>query len=155
MGGFSVSLDEARRLYLIEAAEKGIAWMKLTASGRAGHGSMLNSENAVTELAEAVARIGRHEWPVRMTPDGARVPRRGLRHRAGTADDAEALVAKLGPLARMIGATLRNTVNPTMLEAGYKANVIPRRPPRMWTAASSLGTRRSSSPRSTSCSVPT
>src|SRR5690606_5377389 len=34
-------------------------------------------------------------------------------------------VAKLGPLARMVGATLRNTVNPTMLEAGYKANVIP------------------------------
>jgi acetylornithine deacetylase/succinyl-diaminopimelate desuccinylase-like protein len=34
-------------------------------------------------------------------------------------------VAKLGPLARMIGATLRNTANPTMFDAGYKANVIP------------------------------
>jgi len=28
-------------------------------------------------------------------------------------------------MARMIGATIRNTANPTMLEAGYKANVIP------------------------------
>ena len=28
-------------------------------------------------------------------------------------------------LARMIGATLRNTANPTVLEAGYKVNVIP------------------------------
>ena len=29
---------------------------------------MLQPDNAVTELAEAVARIGRHEWPVRLTP---------------------------------------------------------------------------------------
>ena len=39
--------------------------MRLTATGTAGHGSMLNADNAVTELAEAVARIGRHQWPVR------------------------------------------------------------------------------------------
>ncbi|WP_436757919.1 M20/M25/M40 family metallo-hydrolase [Streptosporangium sp. V21-05] len=127
VGGFSVSIDEARRLYLIEAAEKGIAWMRLTATGRAGHGSMLNAENAVTELAEAVGRIGRYEWPVRMT----RTVRTFLEETSKALeleldlDDAEKTVAKLGPLARMIGATLRNTANPTMLEAGYKANVIP------------------------------
>ncbi|MFF5109598.1 M20/M25/M40 family metallo-hydrolase [Streptosporangium sp. NPDC000509] len=127
VGGFSVSIDEARRLYLIEAAEKGIAWMRLTATGRAGHGSMLNAENAVTELAEAVGRIGRYEWPVRMT----RTVRTFLEETSRVLeleldlDDAEKTVAKLGPLARMIGATLRNTTNPTMLEAGYKANVIP------------------------------
>ncbi|MER6824643.1 M20/M25/M40 family metallo-hydrolase [Streptosporangium sp. NPDC000563] len=127
VGGFSVSVDEARRLYLIEAAEKGIAWMRLTATGRAGHGSMLNAENAVTELAEAVGRIGRYEWPVRMT----RTVRTFLEETSRVLeleldlDDAEKTVAKLGPLARMIGATLRNTANPTMLEAGYKANVIP------------------------------
>ncbi|GIH98210.1 M20/M25/M40 family metallo-hydrolase [Planobispora takensis] len=127
VGGFSVSIDEARRLYLIETAEKGIAWMRLTAHGRAGHGSMLNSENAVTELAEAVGRIGRYEWPVRLT----QTVRTFLNEVSANLDlefdpdDAEATVAKLGPLARMIGATLRNTANPTMLAGGYKANVIP------------------------------
>ena len=40
------------------AAEKGMAWLRLTARGRAGHGSMINRDNAVTELAAAVARIG-------------------------------------------------------------------------------------------------
>jgi acetylornithine deacetylase/succinyl-diaminopimelate desuccinylase-like protein len=40
-------------------------------------------------------------------------------------DDLESVVAKLGPMAILIGATLRNTVNPTMLAAGYKVNVIP------------------------------
>ncbi|MCG5215464.1 M20/M25/M40 family metallo-hydrolase [Streptosporangium sp. KLBMP 9127] len=127
VGGFSVSIDEARRLYLIEAAEKGVAWMRLTTKGRAGHGSMLNSDNAVTELAEAVARVGRHEWPVRLTP----TVRMFLEQTSAALDiefdpdNAEANVAKLGPLARMIGAVLRNTANPTMLSSGYKANVIP------------------------------
>ncbi|GII62856.1 peptidase M20 [Sphaerisporangium krabiense] len=124
VGGFSVTVDEARRLYLIEAAEKGIAWMRLTAAGRAGHGSMLNNENAVTEIAEAVARIGRYEWPVRLTPTVRDFFREAFEIELN-ADDAEAMVGKLGSLARMIGATLRNTANPTMLEAGYKANVIP------------------------------
>ncbi|GAA3096343.1 M20/M25/M40 family metallo-hydrolase [Streptosporangium carneum] len=127
VGGFSVSIDEARRLYFIEAAEKGIAWMKLTATGRAGHGSMLNAENAVTELAEAVGRIGRYEWPVRLTQTVSTLLTelsKALELELDL-DDPEATVAKLGPLARMIGATLRNTTNPTLLEAGYKTNVIP------------------------------
>ncbi len=124
VGGFSVSIDDHRRLYLIEAAEKGIAWMKLTAQGRAGHGSMLSSENAVTELAEAIGRLGRYQWPVRLTPTVQAFFREAFDIDL-TAEDAEEAVAKLGPLARMIGATLRNTANPTMLDAGYKANVIP------------------------------
>ncbi|SNS94181.1 Acetylornithine deacetylase/Succinyl-diaminopimelate desuccinylase [Streptosporangium subroseum] len=127
VGGFSVSLDDARRLYLIQAAEKGIAWMRLTAKGRAGHGSMLNSENAITELAEAVGRIGRYEWPMRLTQTVTTFLTEisGALELELDLDDAEATVAKLGPLARMIGATLRNTANPTMLDGGYKANVIP------------------------------
>ncbi|MFI6321575.1 M20/M25/M40 family metallo-hydrolase [Nonomuraea sp. NPDC050556] len=120
VGGFSVSLND-QRYYLIEAAEKGMAWMKLTAQGRAGHGSMINLENAVTDLAEAVARIGRHEWPVRLTPTVRRLLQELNLHE----EDPEEAVKKLGPLARMIGAVLRNTANPTMFDAGYKANVIP------------------------------
>ena len=67
VGGFSTTI-RGQRLYLVEAAEKGMAWLKLTARGRAGHGSMINTENAVTSLAEAIARIGAHRWPVRLTP---------------------------------------------------------------------------------------
>ncbi|WP_283139312.1 M20/M25/M40 family metallo-hydrolase [Rhizohabitans arisaemae] len=127
VGGFSVSLDERRRLYLIETAEKGIAWLKLTATGRAGHGSMINNENAVTELAAAMARIGRYEWPIRMTKT-VRTFLDEVSAALGVEldpDDLEATVAKLGPMARLIGATLRNTTNPTMLESGYKVNVVP------------------------------
>ena len=103
--------------------------MRLTAKGRAGHGSMINDDNAVTLLAEAVARLGRHDFPVRMTDTVRRLVAElsdALRIDLGEDDgDLEAVVSKLGPLATLIGATLRNTVNPTMLDAGYKVNVIP------------------------------
>jgi acetylornithine deacetylase/succinyl-diaminopimelate desuccinylase-like protein len=126
VGGFSTTV-RGRRLYLIEAAEKGMAWLRLTASGRAGHGSMVNRENAVTELAAAVARIGAHDWPVRLTPT-MRTLLAAVAELAGTEatpDNAEALVEEFGSAARMIGAVIRNTANPTMLAAGYKVNVIP------------------------------
>ncbi len=127
VGGFSVTVGSDRRLYLIETAEKGIGWLELTARGRAGHGSMINDDNAVTLLCEAVARLGRHEFPVHLTPTVRRLLTE-LADALGIAldlDDVEATISKLGPIARLIGATIRNTVNPTMLDAGYKSNVIP------------------------------
>src|SRR4051812_34600885 len=68
VGGFSYEVNEDLRLCLIETAQKGIAWMKLTVAGRAGHGSMIASDNAVTELAEAVGRLGRYTFPVQLRP---------------------------------------------------------------------------------------
>ncbi len=126
VGGFSFTVDEQLRLYLIEAAEKGISWMRLTAEGRAGHGSMVNHENAVTRLAQTVARIGSHEFPVTMTPTVERFLAE-VRSALNLSDDTtpEDVVAHLGPIAPMVGATLRHSAAPTMLDAGYKANVIP------------------------------
>jgi acetylornithine deacetylase/succinyl-diaminopimelate desuccinylase-like protein len=126
VGGFSATV-RGRRVYLIEAAEKGMAWMRLTARGRAGHGSMINDDNAVTRLSGAVARIGAHRWPVRLTPT-MEVLLATVGELAGTEatpDNAEALVEEFGDAARMLGAVIRNTANPTMLRAGYKTNVIP------------------------------
>ena len=126
MGGFSATI-RGRRLYLIEAAEKGMAWMKLTTRGRAGHGSMINADNAVTRLAAAVARIGAHEWPVRLTPT-MEVLLAAVADIAGTEatpENAESLIEEFGSAARMLGAVIRNTANPTQLDAGYKVNVIP------------------------------
>ncbi len=126
VGGFSATIN-GRRMYLIEAAEKGMAWMRLTARGRAGHGSMINRENAITELSAAVARIGAYEWPVRLTPT-MKVLLASVGEMVGTEatpDNAEELVEEFGTATRMLGAVLRNTANPTMLGAGYKVNVIP------------------------------
>ena len=126
VGGFSTTI-RGQRLYLIEAAEKGMAWLKLTARGRAGHGSMINTENAVNRLTAAVARIGAYQWPVRLTPS-MQVLLATVGEMAGTEatpENAEALVEEFGGAARMVSAVIRNTCNPTMLQAGYKVNVMP------------------------------
>ena len=127
VGGFSVTVANGKRLYMIETAEKGIHWMKLTAQGRAGHGSVMNDENALTRLTQAVSSIGTHQWPQRYSTTVKALFKKVASATGKTYDEADLrpLLTEVGFAARMIGATLQNTANPTMLEAGYKANVIP------------------------------
>ncbi|MBO0830841.1 MAG: M20/M25/M40 family metallo-hydrolase [Actinobacteria bacterium] len=138
-GGFTFHAGEGVRLYPIASAERGTAWLRLTAHGRAGHGSKPNRDNAVTNLAAAVARIGDHRWPVRLIPavsaaiaaitevlgdtDGG--PQNRPSDVPGDHDEGAALLDRLGPAAALVAATIRNSANPTMLTAGYKVNVIP------------------------------
>lgn len=127
VGGFSLTVNDDLRLYPIQTAEKGIKWLRLSASMRAGHGSMIHEDNAVTELAESVARIGRHEWPIRRTKTVERFLDE-LSQAYGidlTISDTGEVLQRLGTLGMLVGATLQNTANPSMLEAGYKVNVIP------------------------------
>jgi acetylornithine deacetylase/succinyl-diaminopimelate desuccinylase-like protein len=129
VGGFSLTVRDDLRLYLIQTAEKGMAWLNLIADGKAGHGSFRNDDNAVTELAAAVARIGAYEWPHKIT-DAQRAFLEAVSEAFGIEldpDRAEETLARLGSIARMVGATMANTANPTMLSAGYKHNVIPGR----------------------------
>ena len=127
VGGYSFPIGNDLRLYPIETAEKGINWLRLRATGTPSHGSMLHDDNAVTRLAAAVSRIGAHEFPVIVTDP----VRRFLEELAGLTglpidpDNPEPSLRMLGSAARVIGSTIRNTANPTMLSAGYKANVIP------------------------------
>ena len=127
VGGFSLTAREGHRLYLIQTAEKGLAWMRLRARGRAGHGMLVHDDNAVTTLCAAVTRLGNHRFPLVMT-DAVQEFLTTVGEETGldfSGDNLDGAVAKLGAVARMVGATLRDTANPTMLDAGYKTNVIP------------------------------
>ncbi|QIY77378.1 M20/M25/M40 family metallo-hydrolase [Streptomyces sp. RLB1-33] len=126
-GAFTFHDGAGRELYPIAAGERGTGWLRLTAHGRAGHGSKVNRANAVTRLAEAIARIGAYEWPLRLTPT-VRAALTELAKLYGVdadLDDVDGLLDKLGPAAALVEATVRNSANPTMLSAGYKINVIP------------------------------
>ena len=127
VGGFSLTLPNGKRLYLIESAEKGIHWMRLNASGTASHGSMITADNAVVKVAEAVARIGRYEWPERSTKTAAILMESVAQAMGEDFDpnDLRRYLKYFGGMTKMIGATLQNTANPSMLEAGYKTNVVP------------------------------
>lgn len=126
-GAFTFHDGGGRQLYPIAAGERGTAWLKLTARGRAGHGSRVNGENAVTRLAAAVTRIGEHKWPLRLTPTvRAALTELAVLYGVDTdLKDVDGLLDKLGPAAKLVDATVRCSANPTVLEAGYKINVIP------------------------------
>ena len=131
VGGYSVTVPSATgeptRAYLLQTAEKGIAWLRLRATGRAGHGSVPNPDNAIAHLAGAIERVANHQWP-REFIASTRTLLDGLSDLTGTAyadDDLDELLGHIGGAEGFVRATLQDTANPTMLDAGYKHNVIP------------------------------
>jgi acetylornithine deacetylase/succinyl-diaminopimelate desuccinylase-like protein len=128
VGGFSVQIN-GKRTYLVQTAEKGIQWLRLIGTGQQGHGSLVHTDNSVTHLAGAFARIGGHQWKLDLTPTTEALLRGAAElmdlEFEPTEERVGEIVAGLGPVSRMIEASLRNTSNPTMMDAGYKVNVIP------------------------------
>jgi acetylornithine deacetylase/succinyl-diaminopimelate desuccinylase-like protein len=130
-GGYTVHATRSDgtpvRLYPVATAERGTSHLRLTAHGRAGHGSRRNTENPVTRLVHGLSRLAAHEWPVHLTPAV-----RAFLEQAGPAlgievdwHDMDTTLARLGSAARIIENTVRNSTTPTVLDAGYKVNVIP------------------------------
>jgi acetylornithine deacetylase/succinyl-diaminopimelate desuccinylase-like protein len=127
-GAFTFHGDQQTRLYPVASAERGTAWLKLTARGTAGHGSKPNADNAVTEMASTIARIGAYQWPVRLIPAVRAAITAIAATTAGDGDgtwDPARPLDGLGTAAALVAGTIRNSANPTMLQAGYKVNVIP------------------------------
>jgi acetylornithine deacetylase/succinyl-diaminopimelate desuccinylase-like protein len=126
VGGFSQTIED-KRFYFIETAEKGLAWMRVVAQGKAGHGSMATDENPVVALARAIARVGDYRFPIKLTA----TVRKFLENVSDVlgleldVKNPEPMIAQLGSIAQLIGASLRSTANPTGLRAGDKVNVIP------------------------------
>lgn len=125
-GGDSVHLPDGSRLYPIATGERGSAWMNLSAVGPAGHGSVRNPRSAILALIKALDRLAEHEWPTHVSPTVAALIDGLSDHLGVQIDPADpASVAQLGDAASLITRTITNTVNPSMLSAGYKHNVIP------------------------------
>lgn len=126
VGGYSVHLN-GQRSYLLQTGEKTLVWIKLIARGTAAHGSRLIHDNAITKLAEAVAILGRQNWPVRLTATTEQLVGELARIMDVDAQrlSPDEVVLSTGTAAGFIQATLRTTTNPTLLSAGYKHNVIP------------------------------
>lgn len=126
VGGYSITLGD-KRAYLLQTGEKALIWIKLIARGSAAHGSRLIHDNAVTKLAEAVAKVGRREWPIRLTNTTTQLLAELARilHVDPQQAGPDELALATGTASGFIQASLRTTTNPTLLKAGYKHNVIP------------------------------
>jgi len=136
-GGFTIHVN-GKRYYPIQIAEKGYVWIKLTARGIPGHGSMPTADNAVVRISRAVDAIAKKGLRMHVT----RPVEVFIRSLAETQTFPTSLAMKglLSPFfhsfivkhlvankdqARNFTAFLHNTANPTMLNAGAKVNVVP------------------------------
>ncbi|GAA5027773.1 M20/M25/M40 family metallo-hydrolase [Microbacterium fluvii] len=126
VGGYSIDVA-GRRAYLLQVGEKALIWLKLVARGRAAHGSSYPTDNAITKLSEAVARLGRTPWPIELTDTTAQFLDAVASLAGESTADPDALVERAGAASPFLRSTLRTTTNPTGLTAGYKHNVIPDR----------------------------
>ncbi|WP_404313371.1 M20/M25/M40 family metallo-hydrolase [Agrococcus terreus] len=124
VGGYSVEIA-GQRAYLLQTAEKALQWILLRARGTAAHGSQRMRDNAVTKLARAVAAVGEHEFPVELTDTTRELVARIARLTDMEGADPDEVAERTGSIARFLRSSLRHTANPTMLDAGYKHNVIP------------------------------
>jgi acetylornithine deacetylase/succinyl-diaminopimelate desuccinylase-like protein len=125
-GAFTHHVDGVR-LYPVATAERGTAHLRLTARGRAGHASRRNDDNPVIHLVAALGRLADHDWPVHLTPTVLAF----LERTAAALDteldlsDVDGSLGKLGAAAALAEWTVRASSTPTVLNAGYKVNVIP------------------------------
>ncbi len=136
-GGFGLQFGQ-KRFYLVDSGEKGVCWIKLTAHGTPGHGSMPHSDNAVVKLSAALTRLGGAMLPHHRTRSVERMlhivgQEMGLAARlflplllSPTIEPViQRMLAKRGQLGPALRAVLHNTVSPTVVRAGSKTNVIP------------------------------
>ena len=134
-GGVVMVKDGKVRYVGVQASEKVPSNVTVIATGPSGHGSRPTSENAVVHLAAAIAKLGAYQVPAQPST----ITRRYFEQLAKIEDDETAkwmraleqperadLAAKhLSEQSSMWNSMLRDTIAPTMLQAGVRVNVIP------------------------------
>lgn len=137
VGGFSLDV-EGKRLYPVQVAEKGVAWLKVRMRGEAGHGALPAPEAVMSKLGLALTKLARSRLAIHPTAaarefldrsaDASAFPAncalRALKHPAAAGIILSTLVKRPDQRASL-QAMLCNTVNPTMVRAGDKLNVVP------------------------------
>jgi acetylornithine deacetylase/succinyl-diaminopimelate desuccinylase-like protein len=134
-GGEVISKGGKVQYVAVQASEKVSVNVAVIAKGPAGHASLPTKDNAVVHLAAAVAKVGTYSAPVRFTT----VVRRYFEGLVAISDDEDAKwmrsleASDRGEHAQRViseanpqwGSMMRDSIAPTMLSAGVRANVIP------------------------------
>ncbi len=134
-GGFGISgFIPDRPVFMIATAEKGLCWLKVSATGQPGHGSVPHGQNALEKLNAAIYRLLSEKSAITLTPII-----QTYFNNIGTAwsflepfikdqksETLETILNQTGLIQMpQISAMLRNTISLTQMQSGDKANVIP------------------------------
>jgi acetylornithine deacetylase/succinyl-diaminopimelate desuccinylase-like protein len=106
-------------------SEKGPLWLKLTAEGRPGHGSVPHPDNALERLIRALMRIQEWSRPIEVVPELREFFGRLQRAQVLKGDGSQTAIDELAKKNLLANALLTNTVSTTSLHSGMKHNVIP------------------------------
>ena len=135
-GGAGAMTDDSGKLmyFAVGIAEKTPAWLKLTAKGRAGHGSIPNPDSSTNRLVAALERLRTYRSPLRVTPAveyafRTKAPYEPEPWRSRFAD-IRAYIQTPGAYEELLKrpvelAKLENTINITGLEGSVKVNIVP------------------------------
>ncbi len=137
VGGFTVG-RKGNRFYPVQVAEKGFAWLRMTAKGKPGHSSMPVSETSLSLIADAVTKISNATLPWHVTEPAVRFLEGFTQFESRATQKISNLIfsKKVGPsIMKMISnpaqrasveAILRNTATPTRIDSGGNSiNVLP------------------------------
>jgi acetylornithine deacetylase/succinyl-diaminopimelate desuccinylase-like protein len=133
-GGFSLEIS-GRRFYPIQVAEKQICWLKATIRGRGGHAAMVNRGGTMARLGRLLRDLDRKRLPLHVTPVAREYveriaselprPKRDVLLAILKPRLANAALRAMGEEGRRLEASLRHTVNATIIRASEKINVVP------------------------------
>jgi acetylornithine deacetylase/succinyl-diaminopimelate desuccinylase-like protein len=134
-GGRVVTKDGKTQYIGIQASEKVMVNVDVIATGTSGHASMPRSDNAVVHLAAAIAKIGTYETPVQfnsvtrayfegLAPTQDEETGKWMRA-LGSPDRGDHAAKWISSASPSWNSMLRDTIAPTMLQAGVRQNVIP------------------------------
>lgn len=130
-GGIRALTDNKRKAYVVSVTEKTPLWLKLTASGPAGHASDPPAETAVTRLVRALEKLSEYKTPIHVIG-----PVQDYYHSMamldhGPKDQLDLATALKDPEFQKKflsdpsqNAQVRDTITPTVLSASQKTNVI-------------------------------
>ncbi|HUJ39938.1 MAG TPA: M20/M25/M40 family metallo-hydrolase [Candidatus Acidoferrales bacterium] len=134
-GGRTIVKDGKPWYVGVQASEKVSVNYRVIATGTSGHASVPLKDNAVVHLAAAIEKLGNWETPIKLTvatkryfeglaqiedPELAKWMR--VLDTPERQDHAARILAAANPVW---SAMLRDTVSPTILQAGVRSNVIP------------------------------
>jgi acetylornithine deacetylase/succinyl-diaminopimelate desuccinylase-like protein len=131
--GGAIRTDQAGHLfYSVAITEKSPLWLRLTASGPTGHAAAPPAQTAVTRLVGALGKVADYRSPIKVMPlvqdyfnklatlDQNQSKLLDLRQALTDADFEKQFVSVPNH-----NAMVRDTLTPTVVDAGYKTNIIP------------------------------
>jgi acetylornithine deacetylase/succinyl-diaminopimelate desuccinylase-like protein len=133
-GGGGTLRDGKPLFQSLQVAQKVTTNLTLRATNRGGHSSVPRDDNAITSLADALAKVGRYHFPVHLS-DVTReffaktadleAPAIGRAMKALVADPSDAAAAATIARDDRYGSMLRTTCVATMLSGGHATNALP------------------------------